>query len=90
MAAGYHRRAHGGVTGHDSCVGIRLPRERRVHGTTRAQRLDGIREDDQVTLQFAHPGDNPTNPFQQPDGRPYDSREVIVASMERGDWLESS
>ncbi len=58
------------------------------YGTTRAQRLDGIREDDQVTLQFAHPGDNPTNPFQQPDGRPYDSREVIVASMERGDWLE--
>jgi hypothetical protein len=51
--------------------------------------LPGIREDDAVTLDWAHPGDNDPNPFQQgDDGRPYLPSEVLVAVLGAGDWLE--
>jgi hypothetical protein len=51
--------------------------------------LPGIREDDAVTLAWAHPGDNDPNPFQQgDDGRPYLPSEVVVAVLAPGDWLE--
>jgi endoglucanase len=51
--------------------------------------LPGIREDDAVTLAWAHPGDNDPNPFQQgDDGRPYLPAELLVAVLAAGDWLE--
>jgi len=50
--------------------------------------LPGIREDDGVTLAWAHPGDNDPNPFQQNDGRSYRPDEVLVAVLDAGDWLE--
>jgi len=51
--------------------------------------LPGIREDDAVTLVWAHPGEHDPNPFQQgDDGRPYLPSEVVVAVLAPGDWLE--
>jgi endoglucanase len=50
--------------------------------------LPGIREDDAVTLRFAHPGENPANPFEQTDGRRYAPNEMIIARLAPGDWLE--
>ena len=58
------------------------------YGTTLARPLNGIRADDKVTLRFAAPGDNPTNPFQQTDGRPYVDNEVLLVELAPGDWLE--
>lgn len=48
----------------------------------------GIREGDRVTLRFAHPGDNPANPFEQSDGRRYAPAEEIVVVLGTGDWVE--
>jgi len=54
-----------------------------------ARPLPGIREDDAVTLAWAHPGGNDPNPFQQgDDGRPYLPSEQLVAVLAAGDWLE--
>lgn len=51
--------------------------------------LPGIREDDAVTLAWAHPGGNDPNPFQQgDDGRPYLPSEQLVVVLAPGDWLE--
>jgi hypothetical protein len=53
-----------------------------------ATTIPGIREDDSVTLRWAWPDDNPANPFEQTDGRPYHSNEQLVVELEVGDWLE--
>ena len=50
--------------------------------------MPGIRDDDRVTLAWAHPGDHDPNPFQQGDGRSYRPDEVLVAVLDAGDWLE--
>ena len=50
--------------------------------------MPGIRDDDRVTLAWAHPGHNDPNPFQQGDGRAYRPDEVLVAVLAAGDWLE--
>ena len=48
----------------------------------------GIRDDDEVQLRFATPGENPLNPFEQSDGRDYRAAEELVVQLETGDWLE--
>lgn len=59
------------------------------YSVARGTPLPGIREDDAVTLAWAHPGDNDPNPFQQgDDGRPYLPSELLVAVLAAGDWLE--
>jgi endoglucanase len=50
--------------------------------------LAGIREADAAGIRFAREGDNPENPFQQSDGRPYRPAEELVVHLESGDWLE--
>ena len=51
-------------------------------------RIEGIREDEHVTLAWARVGDNPTNPFEQSDGRAYRPAEELVVKLDAGDWLE--
>ncbi len=48
----------------------------------------GIRDDDTVPLRWARKGDNPENPFEQSDGRPYRVTEELVVDLSAGDWLE--
>lgn len=48
----------------------------------------GIREEDAVGIRFALSGDNPANPFEQSDGRPYAPEELLVVDLGAGDWLE--
>lgn len=50
--------------------------------------IAGIRDDDEVTLQWAAPGDNPLNPFEQSDGRAYESGEQLVVRLAVDDWVE--
>lgn len=58
------------------------------YSSAASSRIDGIREEDAVTLRWARPGDNPANPFEQSDGRPYRSSEDLVVLLDAGDWLE--
>jgi hypothetical protein len=53
-----------------------------------AHAIDGIRDDEGVDLRWATAGDNPPNPFEQSDGRPYEARERLVVALKPGDWLE--
>ncbi|MCU1441004.1 MAG: glycoside hydrolase family 5 [Rhodoglobus sp.] len=50
--------------------------------------IAGIREDDAVTIAWTAPGDNPGNPFEQSDGRPYEPSERLHVELQAGDWLE--
>lgn len=50
--------------------------------------LPGVRADEAVSIAWRNPGDNPANPFEQSDGRPYRPAEELVVHLERGDWLE--
>jgi hypothetical protein len=50
--------------------------------------LAGVRADDAVSITWRNPGDNPSNPFEQSDGRRYRSSEELVVHLEPGDWLE--
>jgi len=50
--------------------------------------LAGIRADDAAGIRFAHPGDNPENPFEQSDGRAYLPGEELEVALAAGDWLE--
>ncbi|MCU1557634.1 MAG: glycoside hydrolase family 5 [Microbacteriaceae bacterium] len=50
--------------------------------------FSGIRDDDAVTLRWTRPGDNPENPFEQSDGRPYRLAEELVVELATDDWLE--
>ena len=50
--------------------------------------LPGIRQTDAAGITWAHPGDNPANPFEQNDGRPYRPEEELVVHLDAGDWLE--
>jgi endoglucanase len=60
----------------------------RSHAVAAPRSLPGIREGDAVTLEWAHPGDNPPNPFEQGDGRAYRLEELLIARLATGDWLE--
>ena len=51
--------------------------------------ISGIRSADDVALSWANPGnENPDNPFQQTDGRPYAHHEELIITLQAGDWLE--
>ncbi|MCU1525296.1 MAG: glycoside hydrolase family 5 [Microbacteriaceae bacterium] len=50
--------------------------------------MRGIRDDDDVAISWARPGDNPDNPFEQSDGRPYRPAEELIVEMAAHDWLE--
>jgi hypothetical protein len=58
------------------------------HGTSVSPTISGIRDDDGVAISWRQPGDNPANPFEQPDGRPYHPAEELVVELDIGDWLE--
>ena len=47
-----------------------------------------IRLSDEASIKFANPGDNPSNPFEQHDGRAYLPKELLCVHLEAGDWLE--
>lgn len=50
--------------------------------------VDGIRDDDPVPVRWARAGGNPSNPFEQYDGRAYSPAEELVVDLSVGDWLE--
>ncbi len=50
--------------------------------------VDGIRDDDPVPVRWARAGGNPSNPFEQSDGRAYSPAEELVVDLSVGDWLE--
>lgn len=50
--------------------------------------LPGVRADEAVSIRWRNPGENPANPFEQSDGRPYQPAEELVVQLEPGDWLE--
>ncbi|GAA3738111.1 hypothetical protein GCM10022239_12180 [Leifsonia bigeumensis] len=58
------------------------------YATSAARPMEGIRWQEAVTLRFAVDGASPENPFGQSDGRAYARDELLVAELERGDWLE--
>lgn len=58
------------------------------YATSAARPMKGIRSQEAVTLRFAVDGASPENPFGQSDGRAYARDELLVAELERGDWLE--
>ena len=50
--------------------------------------VPGIRDGDSVAITWRQPGDNPANPFEQSDGRPYHPTEELVVELDTDDWLE--
>jgi len=50
--------------------------------------IPGIRDGDGVAIAWRQPGDNPANPFEQSDGRPYHPAEELVVELEADDWVE--
>jgi endoglucanase len=50
--------------------------------------LPGIREEDAASIEWAITGENPTNPFEQTNGRDYRTDEQLVVRLRAGDWLE--
>ena len=58
------------------------------YATRAARPMEGIRSQDAVTLRFADPDAHPDNPFGHSDGRDYAADELLVAELEKGDWLE--
>ena len=58
------------------------------YGSALSHTIVAVREDDAVNLRWTREGDNPQNPFEQSDGRPYTTAEELVILLEPGDWLE--
>jgi hypothetical protein len=58
------------------------------YSSAHAITIDGIREGDAVTMRWAREGGNPSNPFEQFDGRAYQPEEEITVELAQGDWLE--
>lgn len=58
------------------------------YSSSAASRIEGIRENDAVALEWARAGENPANPFEQSDGRAYRVAEELVVRLQPGDWLE--
>jgi hypothetical protein len=58
------------------------------YGVRGGHPIPGVRADDAVSIAWRNPGNNPSNPFEQSDGRPYRPAEELVVHLEPGDWLE--
>jgi endoglucanase len=58
------------------------------YSTIAATPLPGMREDDEVTIQYAMVSDRDGHNFEQTDGRDHTASERMVVNLLPGDWLE--
>ena len=58
------------------------------YSTQQTHTIEGVRQEELVTLEYLHDGTGSGVNFEQNDGRKYLDSEEIVVKLNKGDWLE--